>query len=104
MAEFGQLAGPVMRAAARLHANPTAWQVGEELEQLAAPQPLAQHDLPARVGAVDLEAALCDVEPDRGNLHVDVSRVRGSLHASTLARRCRQREASMSLSRSARRW
>ena len=69
MAEFDQLARPVMRRAARLHANQTSGQLGKKWQHLRPPKRLTNNDLTGRINAVDLKNVLGQVEADRGNLH-----------------------------------
>ena len=66
--QLDQLAGPMVGAAAGLHADQARRQVGEERQQLASGQLLAQHRPALRVGTVHLEPGLCQVEPDCRNL------------------------------------
>jgi hypothetical protein len=69
VAQPGQLARPKMRAAAGLHADQAARQVGEERQHLGPRQPLPQHHPAALIDAMHLEHVLRDVETNRGNLH-----------------------------------
>jgi len=45
----------------------------EELEHLAAPELLPNHNLLGRVDPVDLEHVLGDIQTDGGDLHVEGS-------------------------------
>jgi hypothetical protein len=66
--EGAKLAPPVVGGRASLHTDQAGRQPGEERAHLLAPE-LALQGLPALcVGAVHLEDALADVEPDGGNL------------------------------------
>lgn len=69
MAEAGQLAGPVMRCAARLHAYQAGWQLGEERHHLGAPQRLADDHITHGVDAVNLKHVLGQIQADRRDLH-----------------------------------
>src|SRR3954470_14867192 len=69
MPQLDQLAGPVVGAAAGLHPDQARRQAGEERQQLASGQLLAQQRPALRVGAVHLEPGLCEVESDCRNLH-----------------------------------
>src|SRR5262245_26158560 len=64
--ELGNLTCPVMRTAARLHADQTRRQLGEERQYLFAPQLPGDDDLALGIDAVDLEHLLCKIEPDGG--------------------------------------
>ncbi len=68
MAKRPQLARPVMRRRAGLHADQTSWHAGKECEHLAAPQPLAQDRRARRIGAMDLKDVLGQIQPNRCNL------------------------------------
>src|SRR5262245_1348044 len=56
-----------MRTAARLHADQTRRQLGEERQYLFAFQLPGDDDLALGFDAVDLEHLLCKIEPDGGN-------------------------------------
>ena len=66
--ECRELARPVMRRGAGLHADQTAPQPGEERHHLPTPQRLAQHHLACCIHCVDLKHLLGQIETDRGNL------------------------------------
>ena len=71
MAEPRQLPRPVVRAAARLHADQARRQLREKCQHALALQlPLHGH-LACRIHPVHLEHALGEINPDRANLHVD---------------------------------
>jgi hypothetical protein len=61
----------MMRTSARLHADQTGRQVGKKHGHLVPPQLLANHDMPSSIDTVNLEHALCQINADRRNLHVD---------------------------------
>jgi len=94
VAQPGQLARPKMRAAAGLHADQAARQVGEERQHLGPRQPLPQHHPAALIDALHLEHVLRDVE----TVVICIGRLPRSwlLTASTLAHPV-PREASISL-------
>jgi hypothetical protein len=69
MAELDKLAGPVMRRAARLHANQARRQFGKEWQHLRTSKRLADNDPTGRINAVNLKNALGQIEADCGNLH-----------------------------------
>jgi hypothetical protein len=69
MAEFDQFACPVMRGAARLHADQARRQPGKEWQHLRSPKRPADNDLTGRINAVNLKNALGQIKADRGNLH-----------------------------------
>jgi len=69
MAELDQFARPVMRRAARLHANQARRQLGKEWQHLRSSKRLADNDLTGRINAVNLKNALGQIEADCGNLH-----------------------------------
>src|SRR5436190_17117377 len=69
MAEFDQLAGPVMRGAARLDADQAGGQPGKEWQHLRSPKRLTDDNLTGRINTVNLKNTLGQVEADRGNLH-----------------------------------
>ena len=71
MTKLGQLARPVMRGRAGLHADEAGWQLPEKLDDLPAPQLPGDHRLARRVDAVHLEHVLGEIQTDRANLHVD---------------------------------
>ena len=64
--EGRELTRPVVRRGARLHADQTGRQPGEERCHLAAPQRLAQHHLARTVHCVHLEHLLGQIKSDRG--------------------------------------
>jgi hypothetical protein len=95
--ELGQLTSPIVGRATGLQADQASRQGREELEHLAARQLALEQHAPLRIGAVHLEQVLCDVEANSRNLHLGRLPPSWSLHTtSTLALRCRQREASIS--------
>lgn len=67
--ERNQLARPVMRRPARLHADQASRQLGEERQHLSPPQRLAHHRFAGGINSMNLENALGQIEADRGNLH-----------------------------------
>src|SRR5690606_32852823 len=68
VAESGDLARPIVRPAARLHAHKTRRLPGEIGKQLGTAE-LAPHlNRPVRADAVNLENRLRQVQPDRDNL------------------------------------
>ena len=67
MPEGRELTRPVMRRGARLHADQTGRQPGEEACHLGAPQRLAQHHLARPVHGVHLEHLLGQIKSDRAN-------------------------------------
>ena len=89
VAELGQLARPVMRRAARLHADKARRELGEEGEDLGPAQRPAHDHLALIVDAVDLEHVLRQIEADGAN-HVSWTvPVDGGLNDRILAHRCR---------------
>ena len=73
MPELRQLARPIMRRGASLHADKTWRQRFEKRQHLAAAKLLPDDDLLGRIDPVDLEHVLGDIQTDRGNLHVEGS-------------------------------
>ena len=73
MAQLRQLARPIMRRGASLHADQARRQSFEERYHLAAAKLLPDDDLLGRIDPVDLEHVLGDIQTDRGNLHVEGS-------------------------------
>src|SRR5262249_35610420 len=65
--ELGNLASPIMRAAAGLHADQARRQLGKECQNLIAPELPGDDDLTFAIDAMHLEHLLCKVEPDGGN-------------------------------------
>ena len=65
-----QLPRPVMRAAARFHADQARRQVGEERHYLGALQLLLQHRLASLIDPMHLDHVLCQIDPNRRNLHL----------------------------------
>ena len=61
----------MVRRGAGLHADQTRRQRFEECQHLATPEPLPHDDFLSRVDPVNLEHVLGDIQPDRGNLHLD---------------------------------
>src|SRR6202030_3033790 len=60
---------PVMRTAARLHADHyTWWQLGEKLFQLLAPQLTSLNNFPRCINPVNLEHVLRQIQTNRANL------------------------------------
>ena len=97
MPQLGELTSPVVGRTAGLQADQASRQGREELEHLAARQLAFEQHAPLGIGAVHLEQVLCDVEANSSNLHFGRLPPSWSLHTtSTLALRCRQREASIS--------
>ena len=89
MPKRGNFARPVMRATACLKRDNTARLRGEELQQLGAGQPPAEHHLPARIRAVRMKNSLRNIQPDRANLcHGRLLLV--VINTSTMAHRCRR--------------
>src|SRR5208337_2358230 len=70
--ELFDLTRPVMRARASLHRHQAAWQVGDAAQQLPPQEQLSQHRLPVRVAAVKTEHVLCQIDPQRSNLHLRI--------------------------------
>jgi hypothetical protein len=68
----------------------------KKCDQLAAPQLLPHNDPLVGVDAVDLKYVLGNIQPDRGNLHLDGSPdvIRHTDHPMAL--RCRERAPSTS--------
>jgi hypothetical protein len=62
-----------VRCGAGLKPNKARRQFLEKLDDLAAPELLADDHLLLRVDAMNLKNALGDIQTDRGNLHVDGS-------------------------------
>src|SRR6516225_3023259 len=83
-----QLTRPIMRRGAGLHPDEARRQRFEERQHLAAPELLADGHLLARVDPVNLEHVLGDIQPDRGNLHLDgsphVIRLQRSLYGTSM--------------------
>ena len=73
MPELRQLARPIMRRGASLHADQARRQSFEERYHLAAAKLLSDDDLLGRVDAVNLKHVLGDIQTDRGDLHVEGS-------------------------------
>jgi hypothetical protein len=69
MAQALELARPVVHAATCLDADQTRREVGEVRGNLVAAQLLPQDWLGVQIDAVDLEDALCQVEPNCRNVH-----------------------------------
>ena len=62
-----------MSGGARLHADQTRRKRFEELQYLASPQLLPNNDPFGRVDPVNLKYVLGDIQPNRGDLHMDSS-------------------------------
>src|SRR5437868_5362422 len=73
VAELRELARPIMSRGAGLHADEARRQRFEERQHLATPESLPDNDRLVGVDAVDLKHVLGDIQPDRGNLHLDGS-------------------------------
>ena len=71
VAELPELARPLVRRGARLHANQARRQLAEKLEHLAASELLLEHRLLGSIDAMHLEDVLGEINSDRANLHVD---------------------------------
>ena len=69
MPEIGQHFGPVVGAAAGLHAHKTRRQIGEERGDRVAAQRLAQNDLLLSINAMNLVDVLRQVETNPNDLH-----------------------------------
>jgi hypothetical protein len=65
-----QLARPMMRALARLHADQRRLERGEERQQLRPAQRLADEHRSRGVQAVHLEDVLGQIQPDRRDRHL----------------------------------
>jgi hypothetical protein len=66
--EFTEHAAPVMRAAARFHANNHRLKPGKKLLDLAAPQLLAHNHIAARINCVNLKRVLPKIQTNHANL------------------------------------
>jgi hypothetical protein len=64
----GNLPAPVMRRAASLHRHHARLQRSEEPQHLTAPQLLAHHRMPGRIGTVHLKNQLGQIQTNRANL------------------------------------
>lgn len=64
----GKLAPPMAGAGAGLHRHHAPRLLGEERQQSAAAQLLAEHDGARRIGSVRLEHGLRDIQADGGNV------------------------------------
>ena len=73
VAKLSQLASPVLRRGARLHADEARRQLAEKLKHLAASKRLLflENRLAESINAMHLENGLGEIDPDRANLHVD---------------------------------
>jgi hypothetical protein len=69
MAQRLYLTRPVVRRGAGFHADKTGWQSGEKRQHLPAPQLPAQRRAPFSISTVNLEHRLCQIKPDRRNIH-----------------------------------
>src|SRR5258705_2964294 len=69
MAKPDQLARPVMRCPACLHADQTGRQLREEGQYLPAAQRLADDNIAHRINTVNLKNAFGQIQADRDNLH-----------------------------------
>ena len=58
----------MMRTPARLHADETRWQLGEERQHLLAFEPPGDDDIASDIDAVDVEYLHSKVEPNGGNI------------------------------------
>jgi hypothetical protein len=70
MPERFQLPRPVMRAAARFHADQAGWQGGEKRRYLLALERLPEHGLASFIHAMYLEHVLCQIDTNCRNLHL----------------------------------
>jgi hypothetical protein len=68
MAQLRQLAGPVMRAAARFQHHPARRLRGKERQQLGSADLLAQQSAARRIRAMHLKNRLCDIKTNYANL------------------------------------
>jgi hypothetical protein len=68
MAKRNQLPRPIVGTRAGLHADKAARQLGEERQQLGPAQPLSQHHLASRIGAVNLKHRLRQIDADYRNI------------------------------------
>jgi hypothetical protein len=75
MTEVGNLARPVMGAAAGRHRYYATRQVGQKRRQLRPAQPLAQHRMSSRIGAVEMEHALGQIDTQNRKCHRGSSRL-----------------------------
>jgi hypothetical protein len=66
--QLGELSRPVMRGAAGFHTDKTGRQSGENPQDIASAQLLAQHHIARSINAVKLEDVLRKAQTDRGNL------------------------------------
>ena len=69
MADFHELARPMMRARASFHADEAGRLLGEERNQLAACEPPSKHSVPGDIHAVNLEDRLGEIKTNRDNGH-----------------------------------
>src|SRR5690606_15070176 len=94
MSRLRQLARPVMRRAARLHAHQARRQLGEERQHLRSPERLANNRLTSRVDSMNLKMLLAKSRPIVV-ISMWVAPSRGRFDSNhTLALRCREREPS----------
>ena len=68
VSEPAELAGEVMRAHTRLHADEARWEVGKSRLDLTARPFLAQDDRATAIVADDVERVLADIDADHGDL------------------------------------
>ena len=73
MTELLQRSGPVLRSAARFHADQTARAVGKMLQKLL-PLKLQRHNLPRlRLHPMQLKNPLCDIHSNHDTIHIGPS-------------------------------
>jgi len=73
VAEPRQFACPMVRRGTGFYADKARRQTFKKRDQLPAPKLLSNNHRLVAVDAVDLKHVLGDIQPDRGNLHVDGS-------------------------------
>src|SRR6202030_753205 len=77
---------PVMRTAARLHADHyTWWQLGEKLFQLLAPQLTSLNNFPRCINPVNLEHVLRQIQTNHANLRHGRSPLLERINTTSLA-------------------
>jgi hypothetical protein len=73
MAKRLKLATPVVSTGTRLHADQARGLLCQERHQLRATEAFLKHRLAPRIDPVQTECILCQIDPDRCNVHEDSS-------------------------------
>jgi hypothetical protein len=73
VAELGYLAGPIVRTSTGFHTHHAWLQPRQERQQLLAGELSSQHHRSSGINPMKPEDALCQIDAERCNLHLEIS-------------------------------